>query len=60
MVIGLLIAAVLLLGVVISIVLLARDVGRLHHEGRSLTDAPGDAGGVSPAGMTAIGNNVLH
>jgi hypothetical protein len=59
-VIGVLIGGVLILGVVISLFLLVRDVGRLHHGGRSLTDAPGNAAGVSPAGMTVIGNNLTH
>jgi hypothetical protein len=59
-VIGILIASVLVLGVAISLLLLVRDVGRLHHAGKSLVDAPGDAAGVSPAGMTVIGNNLTH
>jgi hypothetical protein len=49
--IGIILANVLLLAVLASLWLLIRDVRRLHRSGKSITDAPGDAAGVSPAGM---------
>ena len=60
MVVGIVVASVLLFAVVTSIGLLVRDVGRLHLDGKSLAEKPGDAGGVSPAGMTWVGNSMSH
>jgi hypothetical protein len=57
---GIVVASVLLFAVVASIALLVRDVGRLHLDGKSLTDSPVDASGVSPAGMTWVGNSMSH
>ena len=45
---------------IVSIALVTRDMRRLHRSGKSLADKPGNAGGVSAAGMTAIGGNITH
>jgi hypothetical protein len=60
MVAGIIVANVLLIVLLVSVGLLIRDVRRLHHSGRSLTDSPGEAGGVTAAGMAGIGNNMTH
>jgi hypothetical protein len=60
MAVGIIIANVLLVALLISVAWVIRDIRRLHHSGRSLTDRPVDAAGVSSAGMVAIGNNVTH
>ena len=51
-------AFVLVIG--FSIGYLVRDLRTLHRGGRSLADAPGEAAGVSAAGMTFIGQNGSH
>jgi hypothetical protein len=57
---GIVLASVLGIGVLSSVGYLMRDLRTLHRGGRSLTDAGGDAAGVSPAGMTFIGNTGSH
>ena len=60
MIVGIVIASVLLVAVLVSVWLVGRDLRRLHRTGRSITEAPSDAAGVSAAGLTAIGNNMTH
>lgn len=37
-----------------------RDVRGLHRSGKQLTDREVDVDGVSPGGVTAMGNNITH
>ena len=60
MMIGILIGVVLLAVLAAAVVVMVKDVRGLHRGGRSLTDREVDVSGVSPAGVTAIGNNVTH
>ncbi|MGN6608041.1 MAG: hypothetical protein ACTHMS_13645 [Jatrophihabitans sp.] len=43
-----------------SIIATVRDVRALHRTKRNIVDGDGGAGGVSAAGMTFIGNSMLH
>lgn len=55
------IAAVFVVGVAAqSVRAVIQDVRALNRSGRRLTDRGGDVNGVSPAGVTAIGNNITH
>lgn len=60
MLIAIVVLSALALVAIMSTALVARDMRRLHRRGRSLTDSPGDAAGVTAAGMTAFGNNITH
>jgi hypothetical protein len=60
MAITIIVLSALALVAIISIVLVARDMRRLHRSGKSLTEQPVDAAGVSPAAMTGFGGNVTH
>jgi hypothetical protein len=60
MVVGIIIANVLLVALLVSVGLLIRDVRRLHHSNKSLSDQPGDAAGVSAGGVVGIGGNATH
>ncbi len=51
---------VLLIIIVLSVGLIIRDVRALHRSGRQLTDRPVDVDGMSPAGVSAMGNNITH
>lgn len=59
-VVGIILANVLLLAVLVSLWLLIRDVRRLHHSGKSIADAPGDAAGVTPGGLVFYDNLGSH
>jgi hypothetical protein len=60
MLITIIVLSALVLVAAASIALVTRDMGHLHRRGKSLADKPGDASGVSAAGMTAIGGNITH
>ena len=60
MMIGILIGVVLLAVLAAAVTVMVNDVRGLHRGGRRLTDREVDVSGVSPAGVTAIGNNFTH
>ena len=37
-----------------------KDLRRLHKKRQALSDSPGEAGGMTAAGMTGIGGNFTH
>lgn len=58
--IGIVVASAIAFAVGLSVGYLVRDVRRLHRSGKALTERPGDADGVSPAGITFMGNVGSH
>ena len=54
-----LVVMVCLIGAAVSVGLVVRDVRRLHRQSRAMCDAPGDAAGVSPAGLI-FGNSLPY
>jgi hypothetical protein len=59
-VVGMILLGVIALAVFISIGYVVRDMRKLHRNGKSLTDSPGEAAGVTAAGMTFFGYNGTH
>ena len=60
MVLGMVFLAVLALLALGSVGLVVREVVAMHRRRESLTDQPGDAAGVSAAGMVFMGNSFTH
>jgi hypothetical protein len=58
--VAIIIGCVIALAVGFSVGYMVRDMRSLHRGGKSLTDAPGNADGVSAAGMTFMGQNGTH
>jgi hypothetical protein len=58
--IGIVIASVLLVAALVSVWLVIRDVRSLHRAGKSIADLPGDAAGVTTAGMVWQNNLGSH
>jgi uncharacterized membrane protein YhaH (DUF805 family) len=60
MVTSILIGVVLLAVLAASVAVMTKDLRGLHRSGRTLTDREVDVAGVTPAGVTLIGNNYTH
>ena len=58
--VSIILASVIALAIGFSVGYMVRDMRTLHHRGKHLSARPGDADGVSPAGMTFFGQTGSH